>query len=694
MPRFLPKFLLLALTALACAATPRTSPAQWGIPSAAEITARLEPAEARRGATVELIVKATVDEKYHLYAMRQPTDQPGPIPTSIKLGEEAQGLLEPTGDWQEPDATFKFDRGFEIDVAYLYGSPLEFRREYRIATDAEPSGTSFTVTMNYQACTETSCLPPADAPHTVDFIIQEGEPVAAPPAPEPDDPAAASQNAQSGQQQTRNQAAAANAPGNQDADRDEQKSAGAISRTEQFVAGGSMGGFLITAFALGLLALLTPCVFPMIPITITFFTDKSAKSTASAAGNAGIYVLSIIAGFTIIGFGFSVVLRAMQAGVEASGLANTIAANPWINLFFAALYIVLALSLFGVFQFALPTSVSSKLNMKAMKAGGLVSIFLKAMVFVVISFTCTAPLLGVLIPQAISGAWTRPLFGMMAFATGFAAPFFFLALAPQMIGRLPSAGNWLYATKLVMGLIVLAAAFKFLSNADLILLGESMIFTREVLLAVWTGIAAVIAFYLFGLIHLKEEGENAGSRITSSRMLLATTFGILALYLAHGLFGGQLHSWVEAYMPPDLRPGQGHTTVAGNGASGEEQFDWYEEVEPALAQARSTGQNVFIDFSGYTCTNCRLMEKTMFPRPEVASLMKEYVLVRLYTDDPETGKKWQAYQAKNFGTVTLPLYVIITPDEEVIAKAEYTRDPEDFLSFLRKGLDDRQVAME
>lgn len=620
-----------------------TAPAQWVMPSVASVEASLQPNAARRGETITLRIKAAIDEGYHLYGIKQPSAQPGPTATKITLSEESASLLRPIGQWNEPQSTIKIDPGFEFEVSYLYGSPLEFTREFAVNPDQQPGEYTVSGTFLYQACTETSCLPPMTEEWTAAFTITEGEPLEAAPA--------------------------------------------ADGTSEDIVSGSTFGAFIITAFALGLLALLTPCVFPMIPITITFFTGKAAKSTAHAAGNAAVYVLSIILGFTIIGFGFSLLLRIFQAGVESSGFAYVIAANPWINLFFGALYIIFALSLFGIFEFQLPSGLSQKMNMKAMKGSGILSIFFKAMVFVVISFTCTAPLLGVLIVQAIGGEWTRPLFGMMAFSTGFAAPFFFLALAPQMLGHLPRAGSWLYAIKVVMGLVVFAAAFKFLSNSDLIWLGERMFFTREVLLAIWTAFAAVTAFYLFGFIHLKGDDEN---RIGPVRMIFATAFSVFALYLASGLFGGRLHLWVEAYMPPDLRP-SATTSASGGGTHEKELFDWHDTVEPALAEARAEGKNVFIDFSGYTCTNCRLMEKTMFPRPEVVELLQQYVLVRVYTDDPETGKQWQGYQARMFNTVTLPLYAIMTPDEEIIAKAEYTRNVDKFVRFLRSGLG-KQVA--
>ncbi len=659
-----PRFTWLAAALLALAGLASPAAAQWGPPAVVSVQAAVEPTEIRPGGEVTLRITATVDEGYHLYSIVQPPAPPGkefgPIPTEINLDEATSGLISPRSTWAEPEITVKFDKGFERDVGYLYGSPLEFTRTFRLSPDAQPGTINLAGGIYHQACTETSCLPPATVDWTASLTVLEGDPIElADPAPAPSDTGATVTGA----------AAAVD-------------SAAGQSDSERVVGESTFLGFLGLAFFLGILALATPCVFPMIPITISFFSNKAAKSTFEAAKLSGVYVGSIILGFTAIGFGFSILLYLLGGGVENSGFANWIAANPWVNLFFAVLYIAFALSLFEVFVIQPPAWMTSGLQKRAGGGSDLLGIAAKAIVFVIISFTCTAPLLGVLIVQALTGEWTRPLFGMMAFATGFAAPFFLLAMVPQLMGRMPRSGAWLYSVKVVMGLLVLAAAFKFLSNADLILLGQSMVLTREVLLAIWAMIGLVITFYLFGMIRLPDDPET--NSIGVSRLLLGTTFGSFALYLAAGLFGRDLHGFIEAYMPPDLRPQARASAFAD--ADPLDRLQWHSEIEPALAQARAEGRNVFIDFTGYTCTNCRLMEKNMFPRPAVVERLEQYVLVKLYTDDPEKGRERQAYQAENFNTVALPFYVVITPDEEVIAKAEYTTDESAFVAFLDKGL--------
>jgi thiol:disulfide interchange protein len=243
-----------------------------------------------------------------------------------------------------------------------------------------------------------------------------------------------------------------------------------------------------------------------------------------------------------------------------------------------------------------------------------------------------------------------------------------------------------------MGLLVLAAAFKFISNADLMWLREEQILTREVMLAVWATIAVTTALFLFGMIRMGEEESTIGP----GRMVTAMTFGTIGLYLASGLFSSsQLHPWVESYMPPNLRQDTGIVAQGGaapsirNSTGGEYSsvgFSWFRDREEAFAHARATGRNVFIDFTGYTCTNCRLMERNMFPRPAVTELIDQYVRVKLYTDHPEVGEDNLRYQATTFGTVTLPFYVIMTPDGEVLATEAFTNSESRFVKFLGSGL--------
>lgn len=651
---------LLILLAMLGMMPPAAAPAQWGR-HAATVAPAIEPTEAAPGAEVTVRLTVTVDAQYHLYAMNQKNPGPGPIPVAITLETEPADVLVAVEAWREPTPVTKFDKGFERDIEMLYGSPLVFERRYRVAPGTAPGAIGLKGSFRYQACTEESCLPPMTQRFTLSLKVIEGTATT-------EDVAAI-------------EAATAPAPA-------EPATTPAVQGLQSDLAARSFGGFLIFAFLFGLAALATPCVFPMIPITVSFFTGKGKRPMGQAVGDASVYVLSIVLGFTLIGFGISLLLLAFGGGVEQSGFANRLAANPWVNIFFALLYLFFALSLFEVFHLQLPSSWTQRLNSRATGSGGWLGIFFKALVFVVISFTCTAPLIGILIVQTLGGEWTRPLFGMMAFSAGFALPFFFLALVPQMISALPRAGNWLYTTKVVMGMLVIAAAFKFVSNADIVLLHRQMIFTRELLLAVWAMVALTTALFLFGMIRL---GDSEGGPVGAVQMMLGMMFGTVALYFMAGLAGRPLHGWVEAYLPPDLNPTA--SAVAGaapvrNATGGDYTsvgFSWFQDVEAAKAQAARLNRRIFIDFTGYTCTNCRLMEKNMFPRPAVTELLDGFVRVKLYTDDPVVGEKNLEYQATTFNTVTLPFYVIMSPTGEVLATEVYTTDEARFVRFLQMG---------
>ncbi len=675
---------------------PNLARGQWGgFENPASATAEFEPKEARPGEAVRLVVTADYPDENYIYAMYMTETGDGPVPTEVNLSDESPDILVPRGAWQEDEPVTKWDRGFERDVQAHPDAPVEFHRTFRIDPEASPGTYTIEGALWVQVCTETTCLPPEDRPFTAELTVLEGDPV---PRDQWDDeeiaeePAGAvAQDVPEGGSPSAGVAQPVPAPG--------------LDTVSGQIATQSLTGLFLFALVFGLIALATPCVFPMIPITISFFTQKAAKSTLQASWYAGAYVLSIIAGFTLIGFGFSLLMLLLGGGVESSGFANRIASDPWINLFFFLLYLFFALALFEVFSLQLPSGLANRLNQSAAGRSDILGIAMKAMVFVIISFTCTAPLLGVLIVQTLTGDWLRPLVGMLGFATGFATPFFFLALAPQMLGSLPRAGAWLYSIKVVMGFLVLAAAFKFLSNVDLVLRREDMILTRELLLAVWATIAAVTALYLFGLIRLSgEAGEDGPPRVGTGRLLTGLTFGTVALYLSAGMFGGRLHSWIDAYLPPDLSP-RGAVVASGENDGGlppsrtatggdmvSAGFSWFSEVEPAIEHAAATGRNVFIDFTGYTCTNCRLMERDMFPRPEVASLMEEYVRVKLYIDDRERGAERRAYQAENFGTVTMPYYVVMTPEGEVLGEEAYTTNVERFVGFLERGVVAQEVA--
>jgi thiol:disulfide interchange protein DsbD len=302
--------------------------------------------------------------------------------------------------------------------------------------------------------------------------------------------------------------------------------------------------------------------------------------------------------------------------------------------------------------------------------------------FTLTSFTCTAPFVGTLLVMTAQGHWQLPLVGMLTFSTVFAIPFFLLALAPQLMSRLPKAGGWMISIKVVMGFLEIAAAMKFLSNADLV--WHWGIFTRQVVLAVWIGIGLLTVLYVLGYFRMAHDSpvESVGAaRITVAIVFLATT-----IWLIPGLFGRQLGE-LEPFLPPEIptsAPGTFQSTPNANAHSGA----WIlNDYDGALATAKQQKKLVFVDFTGYTCTNCRWMEANMFPRPEVAKEMDKFVRVRLYTDgDGALYERQQKMQQQKFGTVALPYYAILRSDGTSITTFPgLTRNVSEFLTFLQQG---------
>jgi thiol:disulfide interchange protein len=402
-----------------------------------------------------------------------------------------------------------------------------------------------------------------------------------------------------------------------------------------------MPGFLWLAASAGALSLLTPCVFPMVPITVSYFTARGETGVRSAALFGG----SIIVTFAALGL--------VLAGLVGATGAAAFAANPWVNLGLAAVFVAFALNLFGLWNVTVPSSVLTALDRRVGSATGLAGPVLLGLLFTLTSFTCTAPFVGTVLVSAAAGHWALPVVGMVVYATVFAAPFFVLALVPQWVSRLPRAGSWLATVKILMGLVELAAAFKFLSNVDLV--WHWGIVTRSVVLLAWTALALAAVVVL---------------RFRPVALVPAA----LAVWLGLGLTQRVGLGDLEAFLPP----------AAPMGA----QVVWrVNDLQGALAAAKRDGKPVFIDFSGYTCTNCRWMEANVFARPDVQRAFAHYELARLFTDgDGAVYERQQAYQEAHYNTVALPLYAVVAPDGHTIRTlAGLTRDPSAFLAFLQQN---------
>jgi thiol:disulfide interchange protein DsbD len=443
-------------------------------------------------------------------------------------------------------------------------------------------------------------------------------------------------------------------------------------------APGVTASFVWLAATAGAVSLLTPCVFPMVPITVSYFTQHAGTDRRTSIRNALIFAAGIIATFTALGL-------ALAIFVGATGI-NQFAANPWVNLVITAIFLAFAFNLLGAYEIQVPTGLLNKLDSATRNgaSSGTVGALLMGLMFTLTSFTCTAPFVGTLLVTASQGQWTQPVVGMLAYSTIFALPFFILAVVPQWMARLPKSGGWLNSVKVVMGFLEIAAAMKFLSNADLV--WRWGIFTHDVVLAVWIAVAIVITLYLLGKFTLPHDSPiTPGDSMGAGRVVAATAFLGLGLWLGTGLLGKPLGT-LESFLPPTEEGAA--ATVAKTATNAPVKLDWkLNDLPNSLVLAKNENKRVFIDYTGYTCTNCRWMEANMFTRPEIKAQLAKFVLARLYTDgEGEIYEQQQAQQQEQFNTVALPLYAVVDGDGNTIATFPgLTKKPEEFLAFLQKA---------
>tara|TARA_B100000029_G_scaffold158022_1_gene153380 strand:- start:701 stop:2566 length:1866 start_codon:yes stop_codon:yes gene_type:complete len=587
---------------------------------------------ARAGEVVNILVTASMDAEWKVYALRDQGE--GPIATRVVVTGDA---IESAGMVLEPETEPKYDDGFLTNTRTHQGG-VTFTAPIRIKDDLSPGTYDLKVGVLYQVCNESLCYPPKEEFLDISIIVEAGE-------------------AREDRMDMVMVADVFDRSGNINLD----------AAIEQ-----GFFSFVLLAISMGFLALLTPCVFPMIPITVSYFTHQGEMGEGKPLKNAIIYTLGIIGAFSILGF-----ILALTLG--ASG-ANQLASNPWVNLFIAALFIYFALSLFGMYEIQLPEKLR-QFSLKQEGRGGIIGTLFMAVTFTLTSFTCTVQFVGLLLVAASQGQWFWPMVGMVVFSAAFALPFFFLALFPQYLAKMPKSGGWLNSVKVVLGFLEMAAAFKFLSNTDLVW-GWGF-FSHNAVLAVWAILMLLAGVYLLGKIQLPH--DSPVKSVSVPRLMLSTAFLTFGLYLTSGLFGQRIHGIIYAYLPPVVEGESG--SVRTNGASMAEEYEWFSEVEDGLAEARRTGKSVFIDFTGYTCTNCRWMEANIFTKQEVKDRFGQMILVQLYTDGGPNHREKQQYEIDRFGTAALPFYVILNPNDEVITTFPgMTRNLDDFLDFLDEGL--------
>ncbi|MEE8341839.1 MAG: cytochrome c biogenesis protein CcdA [Candidatus Neomarinimicrobiota bacterium] len=590
---------------------------------------------ARAGEVIEVQVLFSIESGWHIYGLEEIED--GPIPTSIQiLGEaiERQGLIV------EPEPIVAYDEGFEMDIPHHERRTI-FIVPIKLRDNLDAGEILLTAKATYQSCNNSICYPPIDQSAEFNLIIEQGE-----PRPERSVLAEVSVI---------------------------ETNSNELMSLDNVIAKG-FWSFILLAATMGFLALLTPCVFPMIPITVSFFTQQGESSGNKPVKNALIYALGIITTFTLLGFLLAVFLG-------ASG-ANQLASSPLVNLFIGALFIFFALSLFGMYEIQVPAKLRN-ISMQQEKRSGYVGILFMALTFTLASFTCTVQFVGLLLVAAAQGQWFWPMIGMIVFSTAFALPFFFLAMFPQYLAKLPKSGGWLNAVKVVMGFLVFAVAFKFLGNVDLV--WGWGIFTHNVVLAIWTVSMIFTGIYLLGKIRLPH--DSPVESIGVGRMVLSLFFIVFGIYLGTGLLGRPINGTIESYLPPKIESESG-IVMTGK----DTQVDankWFSEMEDAIAEAKRTGKPIFLSFSGYTCTNCHWMDANILSLPEVRNLLEQFVLVKLYTDGGKNHRAKRQYEIDRFGTAAQPLYVILDDGDMEIARFPgMTRNVNEFVKFLNKGINE------
>ncbi len=660
---------------------------------------------------VELQVTAIMEEGWHIYSVK-PKEGSFVIFTEFNIPKSKNYQI--AGPLKETKPKEEYDPQFEETLAYHEKKGVFTQRIKVLST------TDFKLTAEfvYQVCNDRTCLTPVyedlefnikGAPKSsqakIDPTLKTEEEKAADDAPiqasdiEPgtDPEKEVIDYAYDGEDTTSYE-------GDVDEADDEDVVAAVGSSSSR-----SLLGIFILSFLGGLAALLTPCVFPMIPLTVSFFT-KQSKSRAKGISNAIIYGLSIIVLYTLLGYAITAIF--------GSDALNVFSTNPYVNIAFFVLLVVFAISFFGAFEITLPSSWINKTD-QASDKGGIIGIFFMAFTLALVSFSCTGPIIGTLLFEAASGGVQGPLVGMFGFSLALALPFALFAAFPGWLNSMPKSGGWLNSVKVVLGFIELAFAFKFLSTADLV--WQAGILQREWFIAIWISIFTLLTLYLLGKFRMPHDSPL--EKISVPRLLLAVTSLFFVVYLVPGMWGAPL-KLISGFPPPAFYAespggfGGGGTTVMAttngdipDGADPEHcplGLNCFHDFEQGLAYAKKVNKPVMIDFTGWGCVNCRKMEEQVWSDPRVSEILREdVVLVSLYVDDREklpeaeqfmsevTGKKvktignkWSEFQVKHYQNNSQPQYLILGHDsmEPLNGSTAYDPDIDLYVRWLEQGV--------
>ncbi|QLG46818.1 protein-disulfide reductase DsbD family protein [Costertonia aggregata] len=609
----------------------------------------------------ELILKGYIFEGWHVYS--QHTAQGGSLPSEFTF-EKAGESYELLGETIESETVTEYSEIFEVDETFFKDKAV-FTQKIKLL---RPDIRQIRVNLWYQVCKEV-CIPVEE-----DFIFVL-------------DGGTAVEDVKTLDERSKAMSAALKL---------DLKNKALLQQGQIDGLGAPSSLWIIfgLGFLGGLIALLTPCVFPMIPLTVSFFT-KQSQSKSKGIANAILY------GFFIVLIYFLLSLPFHLFDSIDSQILNTVATNIWLNLFFFSIFVFFAFSFFGYYELTLPSSWANKMDSASSKVGGAIGIFFMAVTLAIVSFSCTGPILGGLLGStalADGDVATNLSAGMTGFGVALALPFALFALFPAWLNSLPKSGGWMTTVKVVLGFLELALAFKFLSNADLV--GNWGVLKREIFLGIWILIFVLLTLYLFGVFRFPHDG--AKQKVSFTRKGIGMVSIGFAIYLLLGL-GKVIDLKLFGFLPPDFY------TVAAQESDCPLGIDCFKDFDEGVAYAKKVDKPILLDFTGWACVNCRKMEENVWSEPDIYPIIKnEYVLISLYVDDRKelpkalqfdfkyesgriksietVGQKWGTFQTLNFNAASQPYYVLLSADLEILNNAVQYTDRDDYLAWLKKGL--------
>jgi len=655
----------------------------------------------------EIVFNASIQPTWHMYSTNVVED--GPTPTTFNIdkieGAEVVGALLAKGN-----VIKHFEDMFGTDVYFFENNGQFVQKIKLLGGDYKIEGY-----LEYGACNDQNCTPPTSA----DFSFSGNVPAAAAPVkveatkaePAPATKVVAAAEPASTEEKQAEKApaeeiaeetadtATAAAPAEETVEEtvDTATVAAATTTVDNAPEMESSFSGLIKIFILGLLgglvALVTPCVWPIIPMTVSFFL-KSSGDKKKGMRDATIYGASIVVIYVTLGLAVT--------GIWGANALNSLATNAWFNIFFFLMLVVFAASFFGAFELTLPSSWSNAIDSKAEKTGGLLGIFLMAFTLTLVSFSCTGPIIGFLLVEvSTSGNILAPTVGMLGFAIALALPFTLFAMFPSWLKSMPKSGGWMNTVKVVLGFVELAFALKFLSVADLAY--GWRILDRETFLAIWIALFALLGLYLLGKIKFPHDDEDE-KKISVPRFFLALCSIAFAIYMIPGLWGAPLKA-VSAFAPP-MKTQDFNLAASRTTSSSQEEAVHFSDYEEGMAYAKQHNKPVFVDFTGYGCVNCREMEAAVLSDDKVSSIINEdFVVIELYVDEKKAldepiqvtingkdrklrsiGDKWSYLQESRFGANTQPFYVLLDNEGNLLSGSySYDKDVNKFIEFLENG---------